>query len=130
MGHPRFHDNLVGAHALDWGVASCHFGDDGVVVVGIEPSLIADLAAGVGIERGVVEDDFAGFASLEFLCALSVLDDGQHLASVGASLTIAFEDGFWKLLIGRVRGLLGCAFPGGASPFALLSHGTMESVLI
>ena len=59
-------DDLMRAHALNRGVASLHFGDDGVVIVGVEPSAVADLSAGLGIERRVVEDDFAFFAGLEF----------------------------------------------------------------
>ena len=43
-------------------VAAGDFGDDGVVVGGVEPADVADLAAGVGVEAGGVEDDFAGFA--------------------------------------------------------------------
>ena len=39
-------------------------GDDGVVVVGVEPADVADLSAGVGVEAGVVEDDLDFFAGL------------------------------------------------------------------
>ena len=41
--------------------------DQRVVVFGVEPADVADLSAGVGVERRVVEDDFAAFAGLEFL---------------------------------------------------------------
>ncbi len=58
-----FHD-LMRPHSLDWVVASLHFGNDGVVIVAVKPSAIADLAAGFGIERRVVEDDLAFFAGL------------------------------------------------------------------
>jgi hypothetical protein len=34
------------------------------------------------------------------------------------------------LLVGGIRGLLGCAFPGGASALALLGHGAVETGLI
>ena len=104
----------MSAHALDRVVASLHVGDDGVVVVAVEPSAVADLAAGFGVERRVIEDDLAFVSGLEFLRALAVVDDGQHFAAVGASLAVAFEVGLRELLVGGIGGLLGCAFPGGA----------------
>ncbi len=61
------------------------------MIVGVEPAAVADLAAGFGVERRVVEDDFAFVAGLEFLRALAVVDDGEHFAAVGASLAVAFE---------------------------------------
>ena len=79
------------AYALDRVIAAFHVGDDGVVIVAVEPSAVADLAAGFGVERRVVEDDFAFFAGLEFLRALAVVDDGENLAAVGAGLAVAFE---------------------------------------
>ena len=84
-------DDLVRADALNRGVAAFHFGDDSVVIVGVEPSAVANLAAGFGVERGVVEDDFAFVAGPELLRALAVVDDGEDFAVVGASLAVAFE---------------------------------------
>ena len=60
------------AHSLDRVVAALHFGNDGVVIVAVEPSAVAHLSAGFGVERRVVEDDFAFLAGLEFLRALAV----------------------------------------------------------
>ena len=57
-------------HALNRVVASGHFGDDGVVIVGVKPSAIADLAAGFGVERRVIENDLALFARLQFAARL------------------------------------------------------------
>ena len=125
-----FHDHLMRAHSLDRVVASFHLGDDGVVIVAVEPSPVADLAAGFGVERRVIEDDFAFFARLEFLRALTVADDGENLAAVGASLAVALELGFWELLVSGIGGLLGRAFPGGASALALLLHRAVETGLI
>src|ERR1700690_2403672 len=51
-----FHDHLVRTHSLDRIVATLHLGDDGVVIVAVKPSAIADLAAGLRVERSVVED--------------------------------------------------------------------------
>ena len=117
-------------HSLHRVVAAFHFGDDGVVIVAVKPSTIADLSAGFGIERSVVEDDLAFFARLEFLRALAVVDDGENFAAVGTSLAVAFEVGFGELLVSRVGSLLGRAFPGGASAVALLLHGAVEPCLV
>ena len=122
-------DDLVRAHALHGVVAARDLGDDGVVIVGVEPSAIADLAAGLGIEGRVIENDLAFFAGLEFLRALPALDDGKHLATVGAGLPVAFEDRFRELLVGGIGGLLGRAFPGGAGTLALLLHRAIEALL-
>src|ERR1017187_1152264 len=73
-------DDLVGAHSLNRVVAAGHVGDDGVVIVGIEPSAIANLPAGFSVERRVIDDDLALVAGLQFLCALAGFDDGQHFA--------------------------------------------------
>ena len=124
-----FRDDLMRAHSLDRVVATFHFGDDGVVIVAVEPSAVADLAAGFGVERRVVEDDFAFFAGLEFLHALTVVDDGENFAAIGTGLAVALEVGFRKLLVGGIGGLLGRAFPGGASAFALLLHGTVKTLI-
>src|ERR1700676_1358583 len=123
-------NNLMRTDALDRVVASGHFGDDRVVIIGVKPSAIADLAAGFGVERCVVEDDLAGFAGLEFLGTLIALDDSQHFAAVGAGLTIAFEVGFRELLVRGIGRLLGCTFPGGTSTFTLFSHGSVKARLI
>ena len=103
--------DLMRSHSLHRVVASSHFGDNGVVIIRVKPSAIANLAAGFSVERSVVKNDFAGFSSLELLCALAVLDESQHFAAIGASLTIAFEFRFRKLLIDRVGRLLRRAFP-------------------
>ena len=86
-----FRHDLMRSHALNRRVASRHFGDDGIVIVGVKPSLVANLPTGFGIERRVIENDFACSPRLEFLRALPVFDDGQHFAVVGASLPIAFK---------------------------------------
>ena len=123
-----FGNNLMRAHSLHRVVAAFHLGDDRVVIVGVEPSAIADLPAGLRVERRVVENDLAFFARLEFLRALPVVNDGQHFAAVGARLAIAFELGFRQLLISGIRRLLGRAFPGGAGALALLFHGVRRNL--
>ena len=75
-------DDLVCANALNRGVTAFHFGDDGVVIVGVEPSAVANLAAGFGVEGRVIEDDFAFVSGLELLRATAVVDDGENFAAV------------------------------------------------
>ena len=79
------------AHTLDWVIASLHFGNDRDVIVAVEPSAVSDLPAGLRVERRVIEDDLAFLAGLKFLRALSVMDDGQDFAAIGAGLPIAFK---------------------------------------
>ena len=57
-GQRLLEHGLVGAHALHGKNAAGDFGDGGVAVGGGEPAGVADLAAGVAVEAGVVEDDF------------------------------------------------------------------------
>src|SRR5208283_3148493 len=84
------HDNLMRAHSLHRVIAASHFGDDGVVIVGVKPSAIADLSARFGVEGSVVENDFAGVSGLEFLRALAGFEDGEDFAAVRTRLPIAF----------------------------------------
>ena len=100
------------------------------MIVRVKPSAIADLSAGFSVERGVIEDDLAFIAGLEFLCAPPIVDDGQHFAGVGASLAVAFEFRLWQSLVCGICSLLGGAFPGGTGTVALLGHGTVETRLI
>ena len=90
-------DDAMRAHALHRIGDALDFGDDGVVVVGVEPADVADLSAGIGVEGGVIEHDLAALAGLQLLHADSgaVLrfDDGQNFAAGGERLAIAFEDG-------------------------------------
>jgi len=46
------------------------------VVVGVEPADIADLSARVGVEGGLVEDEFDLFAGIGLLDPDAVFDDG------------------------------------------------------
>ncbi len=124
-----FHNHLMRPHPLNRVVASLHLGDNGIVIVGVKPSPIADLPARFRIKRRVIKDDFTFLASLEFLRPLPILNDGQHFAIVRARLPIAFKLGFWKLLVGGIGSLLGRAFPGGASAGALLGHRVVKIFL-
>ena len=78
------------AHALHRIGHAFDFGDDGVVVFGVEPAHIAHLSASLGVEGRVVEHDLAAFAWLQFLRADSGavvrLDDGENFAPVESVL--------------------------------------------
>src|SRR4029077_18945052 len=124
------HHDLMRRNSLDRVIAGFHVGDDGVVIVAVDPSAVADLSSGFGIERSVVEDDLTFFSWLEFLRALTVVDDGENFAALGAGLAVALEFGFGKLSVGGIGRLFGCALPGGASAFALFLHGAVETFLI
>src|SRR6267142_2384496 len=123
-------NDLVCAHALDRVIAADHLRDHRIMVIAIEPAAIADLSAGLGVEGCVVENHFAFFSGLELLCALSVLQESEYLSAIGARAVVAFEVRGGKLLIFRVGGLLGGAFPGGAGALALLLHRPLEADLI
>src|SRR5436190_1748096 len=99
------------AHTLNRVVASLNFGNDRVVIVGVEPSAVTDLPAGFSIERGVVENDLALFAGLKLLGSLAVADDRKHFAVFRASLAVTFEGGFRKLLISGIGSLLRRTLP-------------------
>ncbi len=62
-------DDAMRAHALHGIGHALDLGDDGVVVVGVEPANVANLSAGIGVERGVVEHDLAALAGLQLLHA-------------------------------------------------------------
>src|ERR1019366_8526406 len=81
--------DLMGAHTLYRVVASGYFGDDCVVIVGVEPSAVADLPAGFGVEGGALEDNFAGVAGLEFLNAGSATNYRRYFAFGRSRLRVA-----------------------------------------
>jgi hypothetical protein len=63
---------------------AAHVGDDGVVIVGVEPASISDLAAGVGVEAGAVENNLNRVAGIGGWHALAVLHDGQDFCAIDA----------------------------------------------
>src|SRR5215813_7987848 len=75
-----FGDDLMRAYTLNWVIASLDFGDNRVLFIAVERAAITYLASGFGVERSVIQDDFAFVAGFEFFCALTVVDDRHHLA--------------------------------------------------
>src|SRR4051812_46267857 len=81
------HDRLTSRYVmrpdtLHRRVDARHLGDDRVAIIRIQPSLVANLSAGLGIERRVVEYDLALLSGLQFADALSTLNDSQHFTAV------------------------------------------------
>src|SRR5215470_11918672 len=62
-------DHTMRAHTLHGKSGAFNFGDEGVVVVGVEPAGVADLSTGLGVEGRVVEDDLAALAGKEYVSA-------------------------------------------------------------
>src|SRR5437667_2263045 len=125
-----FGDYLMRAHALHRVVASLHLSHHGVQLIAVKHAAVPNLPARFGIKRRVIKNDFAFLTGLELLRTLPVLDDGQHFAIFGASLKIAFENRFWELLIRRIGGLLGRAFPRCAGTGTLFRHCNSKSLTL
>ena len=62
-------DDAMRAHALHRIGRAFDLGDEGVVIFAVEPAHIADLSAGVGVERRVIEHDLAALAGLQLVNA-------------------------------------------------------------
>src|ERR1700722_6645196 len=70
--------DLVRTHALHWLYAAEHIGNHDVVVIGIEPTGIADLAARIGIKRSMIEHDLYAIAGNGLRHSDAILHDGEH----------------------------------------------------
>ncbi len=119
--------DLVRADALHRLHATQNIGDDGVVVVGIEPAGIPHLAAGVGIKRGVVEHDLDALTGVRLGHADAIPDDGEHFAMLRGELAIAFEDGLGQRAEGRAGRSLRASLPGGAGARLLFGASVLKA---
>src|SRR5215475_6934082 len=77
-------DALLGGHlmctdALDRVVTTRHLGNDGIVILGVEPSTVSDLAACLGVKRRVIENDLAIVSRLKLAYPLGLANDRGHL---------------------------------------------------
>src|SRR6266404_929107 len=68
-------DYLMCAYALDRRVAAGHLGDDRVVIVRVQPSAVADLASGLGVEGRFVKNQFALFSRFQRINPSSLAND-------------------------------------------------------
>ena len=64
------------------------------MLVVVEDANVANLSAGIGIERRVIKDYFAMLAGFENLHTLAIFYDGQYFAARRFSLAVAFKNGF------------------------------------
>ncbi len=119
--------DAVGEDALHGFGGAADVGEDVCAVRGVEPAGVADLAAGVGVEGGVVEHGFALLAGFQFVDAEAVLDEGEDLCAFGAEGGVAFEVGFREGRIDGAGGLLGAAFPGGSGAGLFFFFGEFET---
>ncbi len=108
-------------------ITSRHVGDDSVVIVGIKPSPIPHLPARLRIKRRVIENDLALLTRLQFLHALPIVDDRQHLATIRARLPVTLKLRLRQLLVRRIRRLLRRPLPRSPRPRLLLIHRAIES---
>ena len=107
-GEVLLEDGLVRAHALHRQDAAGDLGNGGVAVRRQETAGVADLAAGVAVEAGVIEHDFDLIAGFGGGNAHAVLDDGEHFAVGGGRAAVAFEDGLGQIAEGGAGGSSGC----------------------
>ena len=123
--------DLVRADALHGRVHAFDFGDDHGAVGGVEPAFVANLAAALGVEGSVVEDEFGRFSGAEFAARLGRSTTMARTSQFGGLLLlVAFEDGLRQRGKDRGCGLLRAALPTGAGGGALLFHGGVEAGLI
>src|SRR5579859_1637173 len=92
--------HFVRSNTLHRHDAAVHVGDDVAGAIA-EHSDIADLTAGVGVERRVIEDDLAFFAGFQFGNALTIFYDSEHFAVGGRSLFVTLEVGLAEITIDR-----------------------------
>ena len=62
-------DNAMRAHALHRIGRAFDLGHEGVVIFAVEPAHVADLPAGIGVERRLIEHDVAALAGLQLVNA-------------------------------------------------------------
>ena len=129
-GEVALEHGLVRADALNGQDAAGDFGDGFVAIGGGEPAGIADLAAGVAVEAGVIENDLDLLAGFGRGHADAVFHDGEDFAVGGVERAVAFEGGPGQVAVGGAGGLLRAAFPGGAGAGLFFGAGALEAVVI
>ncbi len=87
---------------------------------------VADLAAGVAVEAGVIEHNVDHIASSGGGNAHAIFHDGQHFGIVGGELLVAEKLRFLEVSKCGAGGFLAAAFPTGAGAGLLFGAGTLE----
>ncbi len=134
-GHAIAHaQRLLGLDAMrhearDWIIGAPHVGYfEGSFVVP-ERARIGDLAAGFGIERRAVENNFAFRARRQFAGEPFGSDDRLDAAVARARAIVKIRLGakrFRQFRVSGARDFLVRAFPGGFGPLPLLRHRPVE----
>ena len=88
----------------------------------LQRATVADLTAGLGVERRVVEDDDAHFALIQLVDRNTVLVQGQHVG-LGFEAVVAVEGGRRAVVVQVGRHL---ELAGGARLFLLAGHRGIE----
>ena len=92
--------------------------------------MIADLAAGVAVEGGLVEDYIDGIAGGGGGNADAVFDDGEDFGVWRGELLVAEEVGLGEFAEGGAGGLLAAAFPAGAGAGLFFGAGGFEALVV
>ena len=129
-GEIALEDGLVRADALHGKHATGDFGNGFVPIGGGEPAGVADLAAGVAVEAGVVEDDLDLLAGFGRGNADAVFHDGEDFAVGRGEGAVAFESGPGQIAVGGAGGFLPSAFPGSAGASLFFGAGALEAFVI
>ena len=125
-----FGDDAVRDESGDRIVRAVNFGDFERFGIVVEAAGVGDLAAGFGIDRGAIEDDFGFGALLDFVYRAFLGDDGfdAAIARVGAEVEVRLGlECFREPGVGGIGDFLVRAFPGCASARALLLHRAIET---
>ena len=112
-------------------IGRLHVGDF-LAVQREQAAAVAHLAAGLGVERRAVEDQFGLDSGADFVAQFAVDQQALH-ARGGGQLVVAQElraSLLDQLLIGRRDGALLGALPTGAGALALLLHLAVEAFAV
>ncbi len=123
-------DCAMGEDALHRLRAAAHIGDHGVVIVAHQPAGIADLAAGVGVEAGPVENNLDRVAGIGRRNTQAVFHNRKDFSSIDTELPIPLKRRLRQIAKRRTGGLLGAALPGSTGAGLLFGTGLLEAIEI
>ena len=128
-----FRDDAMGDQASNRIIRTANLGELERFGIVVERAGVGDLAAGFGVDRGAVQDDFGLGSGLDFVYGAFFGDDGldARVARLGAKVEILF--GLVRLREFRVDGIGGIllrTFPGGLGARTLFLHRALETIQI
>src|ERR1700731_1431764 len=129
-----FGRNAVPHQPCDRVVSAADFGDDLRAGRIVERASISHLPAGFGVDDGAVEDDFAGFARLQFGDGSILRNDRPDARVLRAGGKVKVRLRLMRLRnlrVSRIRRLFArAALPGSPRPSALLLHRPLETTFV